>query len=182
MADPKDPAGGAGHDKGARPSTRARHETGDARRREDRGGEKGDENRTLPRRRPDGWIGSLASNGRVAMNNSRKFSLQIQFEPGAKAHPGLIDNVVDVVKQEGGRVTGVSVSEEGGEPFATVNVETQDANAFWRKAKPKLTTTPRSKLLKGMIIVCEGEDGWNDYLLLHHFDKTQEIDALRVTR
>ena len=56
--DPLDPAGGKEHTSGARPSTGENHETGEARRRQDRGGEKGDDGRDLPRRRPDGWKGS----------------------------------------------------------------------------------------------------------------------------
>ncbi len=40
------------HRKGARPSTKGKHESGEARARRDRGGEKGDERRRPPRKRP----------------------------------------------------------------------------------------------------------------------------------
>ena len=46
------PSGGAEHTKGARESTRAKHEKGQARKRRDRGNEKGDEFRRYPRKRP----------------------------------------------------------------------------------------------------------------------------------
>ena len=26
------------------------------------------------------------------------------------------------------------------------------------------------------MVVCEGENSWNDYLLLHHFDESKAID------
>jgi RHS repeat-associated protein len=55
--DPLDPSGSAGHSTGARPSTEGKHQEADARRQRDRGGEKGDDNRGLPRRRPLGWKG-----------------------------------------------------------------------------------------------------------------------------
>ncbi|MBL7955936.1 MAG: RHS repeat-associated core domain-containing protein [Flavobacteriales bacterium] len=45
------------HSKNARPSTKGKHEEGQARRMRDRGGEKADENRNPPRKRPDGWKG-----------------------------------------------------------------------------------------------------------------------------
>jgi RHS repeat-associated protein len=45
------------HTKGTRPSTKQRHEEGEARKRLDRGNEKGDLNRRPPRRRPDDWKG-----------------------------------------------------------------------------------------------------------------------------
>lgn len=52
-----DPLGLAEHTKGARPSTKGKHEAGDARRGRDRGGEKGDANRSQPRQKPPGWKG-----------------------------------------------------------------------------------------------------------------------------
>jgi len=33
-------------------------------------------------------------------------------------------------------------------------------------------------LSKTSIVVCEGNNGWDDYLLLHHFDKSEDIDNL----
>ncbi|MCW5724003.1 MAG: RHS repeat-associated core domain-containing protein [Maricaulaceae bacterium] len=46
-----------GHRTGARESTRERHETGDARRTRDQGGERADERRRAPRQRPSGHRG-----------------------------------------------------------------------------------------------------------------------------
>jgi len=31
---------------------------------------------------------------------------------------------------------------------------------------------------KVSIVVCEGESGWDDFLLLHHFDPTEKLDEL----
>ena len=57
-----DPAGNAGHDAGARESTRGKHEAGESRRKRDRGGEKGDDQRDYPRRKPAGWKGPWPPN------------------------------------------------------------------------------------------------------------------------
>jgi hypothetical protein len=56
--EPLDPSGSAGHDTGARESTRGKHEAGDSRRKRDRGGESGDDRRDWPRKKPDGWKGA----------------------------------------------------------------------------------------------------------------------------
>jgi len=48
---------GDGHRKGKRPSTKGKHEAGDARRGKDRGGEKGDAKRRPPRKKPKGFKG-----------------------------------------------------------------------------------------------------------------------------
>jgi RHS repeat-associated protein len=45
------------HTSGARPSTEGQHQKGKRRKKMDRGGEKGDEARRPPRKRPDNWKG-----------------------------------------------------------------------------------------------------------------------------
>lgn len=45
------------HTKGARPSTKGKHERGQARKARDRGGEKADQNRRFPNKKPGGWKG-----------------------------------------------------------------------------------------------------------------------------
>lgn len=61
--DPRDSAGGEEHTRGARPSTRERHEQGRARADQDRGGEAGDARRRENRRRPKGWRGPWPPRG-----------------------------------------------------------------------------------------------------------------------
>ena len=55
--DPLAPAGGKEHTSGARPSTEGQHQAEQGRKKQDRGGEAGDESRDWPRRKPDGWKG-----------------------------------------------------------------------------------------------------------------------------
>ena len=50
------------HTKGARPSTKGKHEKGQTRKIIDRGGEKGDERRDVPRKRPSKWKGPWPPN------------------------------------------------------------------------------------------------------------------------
>jgi hypothetical protein len=50
-------SGGAEHLAGKRKSTRPTHESGRATKRKSYGGEKGDEERRVPRRKPKGWSG-----------------------------------------------------------------------------------------------------------------------------
>jgi RHS repeat-associated protein len=55
--DPLDPAGGAEHTSGARPSTESKHQKGSSCKTKSRGREKGDKKRDWPRRPPEGWRG-----------------------------------------------------------------------------------------------------------------------------
>ena len=61
-------------------------------------------------------------------------------------------------------------------PLANINVDANDPVAFWRDVSGKLASRRLSKPLPSMIIVCEGDRGWDNYLLLHHFHRTQKLD------
>jgi hypothetical protein len=37
-----------------------------------------------------------------------------------------------------------------------------------------------SSLTKATIVVCQGEAGWDDYLLLHHFNPNEPLDSMLV--
>ena len=52
------------------------------------------------------------------------------------------------------------------------------ANA-WKLLRPKLfdSTEFGESLKVASLTMCTGEDGWNDYLLLHHFDPEIPLDA-----
>jgi hypothetical protein len=51
------------HKKGARPSTKNKHQVGQTRKQIDYGGEKGDSNRRPPSKRPPNWKGSWPPKG-----------------------------------------------------------------------------------------------------------------------
>lgn len=38
------------------------------------------------------------------------------------------------------------------------------------------------RLALSTIVVCEGKHGWDDYLLLQHFDPAENLDSLEVDR
>lgn len=39
-----------------------------------------------------------------------------------------------------------------------------------------------ASLRRGTIVTCQGSRGWDDYLLLHHFDSIVPLDVLRMPR
>ncbi len=58
--------------------------------------------------------------------------------------------------------------------------ETDQLEELWQLIQSKLYEVPGlgADLAKASITTCEGEDGWNDYLLLHHFDPAERRDTL----
>jgi hypothetical protein len=69
---------------------------------------------------------------------------------------------------------------EGEEETRYINVSftSADPKLFWVALREQLI---RFGLQGACIVTCTGRDGWNDYLLLHHFDpqyRTGEARAL----
>lgn len=57
---------------------------------------------------------------------------------------------------------------------------TEDVKALWSLVRSELISpsTLDQSLAECAIGVCTGQHGWDDYLLLHHFDATQALDDL----
>jgi hypothetical protein len=85
---------------------------------------------------------------------------------------GLLDELVaraaaDVVSRETGLDEGVA--------YANALLATDDLSAVWSSVAAQLRSLG---LERAAIVVCEGEQGWDDYLLLHHHDPAEPVDRL----
>jgi len=60
--------------------------------------------------------------------------------------------------------------------YVNVTYEVDDVAQLWKLVSDELQTN--AALAHASIVVCEGIDGWDDYLLLHHYDSTEPLDDL----
>jgi hypothetical protein len=71
----------------------------------------------------------------------------------------------------------VSISEgEDCGRYVTVALQAADAIGLWAAIRERLHAD--AALSRAAMVVCQGERGWDDYLLLHHFDPSQVLDKL----
>jgi hypothetical protein len=79
---------------------------------------------------------------------------------------------------EGIRGIGFTEGEDEG-PYLNIVFATEDPSSSWETLRALLLESARfGDDLKGSCIcMCTGQDGWNDYLLLHHFDPEVPLDA-----
>jgi len=59
--------------------------------------------------------------------------------------------------------------------YINVHFTTDAPKDFWPELRQQLV---RLGLQGGSIVTCTGKDGWNDYLLLHHYDPSQAKERL----
>jgi hypothetical protein len=69
-------------------------------------------------------------------------------------------------------------SEDGG--FWNLVLTVTDLSNCWGELRALLNTTLKNEpaLHSSLIIVAEGQRGWDDYLLLYHFDPSQRVDII----
>lgn len=65
------------------------------------------------------------------------------------------------------------------EGHATATFSTDEVPQFWDWIRSKLTLGEHFGFHQASLVVCEGEQGWEDHLLLYSFDPMDKIDQLR---
>ena len=69
-------------------------------------------------------------------------------------------------------------SGKGKVAYRNFDFDTSNERALWKAIRTTLRLNGQPPIASAMIIVCEGANGWNDYLLLHHYDKSERVDDL----
>jgi hypothetical protein len=65
-------------------------------------------------------------------------------------------------------------------PYMNLCFDTPALAEAWPIIYSRLFEDPQfgASLKKASIVTCQGQKGWDDYLLLHHFDQTLTLDRL----
>jgi len=64
--------------------------------------------------------------------------------------------------------------------FIDYNFRTRDLAFLWDILQSNVMDQPLlgPAIARAAIVVCEGPHGWDDYLLLHHHDRSVEVDEI----
>ncbi len=65
-------------------------------------------------------------------------------------------------------------------PYVNFLFETDKPIALWHELIRRLydNSRPGTAARQSSIVTCEGENGWDDYLLLAHYDAAERLDSL----
>ena len=74
----------------------------------------------------------------------------------------------------------IELGDDGG-PYMNYLFETNNLIKLWETVRRKIFEEKviGQSIKDASIVTAEGESGWSDYLLLHHFDHSQKLDVLR---
>jgi hypothetical protein len=73
-----------------------------------------------------------------------------------------------------------AIEGDDGGPYLNLMFEAPDAAKFWMRADAQIygDNVVGAHMSQASIVTCTGEHGWDDYLLLHHYDRKLQLDTL----
>jgi hypothetical protein len=115
----------------------------------------------------------------------RAFVIQLQpgLSPGCDSK--LVRDLLDRLESNSGLIESLVVTEgDDNGSYINFTVTTRDMASLWELMKQELFSHPVAgpHLKCAAIVICEGNAGWDDYLLLHHFDGAEPLDSVDGNR
>ena len=101
----------------------------------------------------------------------RQLHIQIQLARSLQLH------VDEALARLSHLTEGACVTKEENGRYINIDYKTLELLKLWELVKDELRLV--SGLAESTIVVCQGQHGWDDYLLLHHFDPTQPLDLVK---
>lgn len=97
--------------------------------------------------------------------------LAIQLQPARS--PGY--DIRNCVVRLSGLAHGATITEgfDVG-PYVNIYFDTSDVTELWSRLRHELEQD--TSLANCSIICCQGDAGWDDYRLLHHYDPAEAVD------
>lgn len=104
-------------------------------------------------------------------------TLSVQIQPDLVPDVDL-DAVLSSLARLAGTPRDVRGAVNANGRYISLNFVTRDAPRLWKaiESRMSLPSDPLFEASKGITIICEGEKGWSDYLLLYHFDTQKILD------
>ncbi len=99
--------------------------------------------------------------------------LNIQIQPERNSR--VDESAVIGLLKNNDYIPNIKKGNDSGE-YINISVKTDDLMSLWAIIKKYLKNN--EYLPQTSIVTCEGNHGWDDYLLLHHYDTKEKTDIL----
>ena len=117
------------------------------------------------------------SQDRLENNRMRTFCFQIQLD---KLTFMTRDDIADILMRFQSEWPEQCVVKWADDDHVNLIVDSNEPNATWTRVKWLMLESklPGGEFRNAMIITATGENGWDDFLLLHHYDENEPVDTL----
>ena len=112
-------------------------------------------------------------------------AVQLQPELLAGDASDIVIRELETLANDEGLVSQVKfIHGEDNGKYINVEFECSDVVRLWNAIKEQLfTRNPMGSIFKnGAVVVCQGDSGWDDYLLLHHYDSSVQLDEVAPSK
>ncbi len=119
---------------------------------------------------------------RVSETNMRNICLQVQLNRARDIDMRRIHELCEYAASSERLVSKFAVVENKTGSYINLMFETSEPQKTWNLLQNRLLRDEDMGLVlsQASIVVCEGKDGWNDYLLLHHFDPSEKLNNINA--
>lgn len=110
------------------------------------------------------------------------FCIQIQPHRAPSLDLAMIKNICEAIAADKQLVSRFGFVEGvDGVSYTNLMFETEEAPSLWLRLQAELygSEEVREALLRASMTICEGKEGWNDYLLLYHFNEGEILDKFQ---
>lgn len=111
----------------------------------------------------------------------KQLCVQIQPEREPCLDKRAVVRLFEELRRDSPHLLEMCVDEgRGAHPYININCTTDNPGSLWAQVKRRVyeESDPGSALARASVVVCEGDAGWDDYLLLHHHDENEKLDSL----
>jgi L-threonylcarbamoyladenylate synthase len=111
----------------------------------------------------------------------KKISIQIKSDRFSDFELELIQAIGEEIALNKELISHFEIQKgDDNEKYMNLLFETDALKKLWRQIQTKFFQDLTIGLIlgKSSIVVCEGKNGWDDYLLLYHFNKLEKLDNL----
>ena len=109
----------------------------------------------------------------------RHLNIQLQPERASSLDMSRTRQVIESLAKDRTVVGGFEMKEGDDEgPYVNFTFAAKNPAALWANIQRNVLSHPEigPGVSSSSIIIVEGDEGWDDYLLLHHFDPQYEVD------
>ncbi len=99
--------------------------------------------------------------------------LSVQIQPDRVKNCNASDFIQKLRELAVGLIEDVAIADG---QYININFTTDNTSQLWQRLQPEFKQN--LLLARCSIVCCEGQNGWDNYLLLHHFDSTLVLDVV----